>query len=135
MSSPEMSAAPTSAPKEPLSAHVEGSNAPDWEIPKDGTSKPTRLHLGKTTTRWAIADRFDRILPPHKRYLGRSRRTFLIVLLALFVLLLALVIGLAVGLTKKSQYAYISLLLTNLLTHLARATSLYQMERRRLQET
>lgn len=95
-------------PKEPLSAVMKedktsAPNALDWEVPEEGTSRRQHFRLGGTATGWAIADRFDRILPPHRRYLGRSRRTFLIAILVAFLLLLALVIGLAVGLSKKSK--------------------------------
>ncbi|KAF2637876.1 hypothetical protein P280DRAFT_385472, partial [Massarina eburnea CBS 473.64] len=54
-------------------------------------------------TGWAISARFDRVLPPHKRYLGRSRRTLLIPVGVIFLLLLGLIIGLAVGLSSKSK--------------------------------
>ncbi|KAF2748795.1 hypothetical protein M011DRAFT_466567 [Sporormia fimetaria CBS 119925] len=97
-----MSAPKMEAPKEPLPAHTTSPNASDWELPQEGTSKPTRRWLGTTALGWTIADRFDRVLPPHKRYLGRSRRTFVIALVALLLILLALVVGLAVGLTNKS---------------------------------
>lgn len=77
-----------------------------WEIPEEGQSKRRHMHLGTGAgagLAWTISDRFDRLLPPHRRYLGRSRRTFLIALLVVFVCLLALVIGLAVGLSNKSK--------------------------------
>ncbi|KAF2125030.1 hypothetical protein P153DRAFT_300866 [Dothidotthia symphoricarpi CBS 119687] len=76
-----------------------------WDIP-DGAHtkrKPVQLGVGASATRWAMSDRFDRVLPPHKRYLGRSRRTFLIIAVAVFLCLLALIIGLAVGLSGKSK--------------------------------
>jgi hypothetical protein len=43
------------------------------------------------------------VLPPHRRYLGRSRRTLLIIVLVAFLCLLALIIGLAVGLGGGSK--------------------------------
>jgi hypothetical protein len=49
------------------------------------------------TTRSSFAERFNRRLPAHRRYLGMSRNIFLCVLLATIVVLLALVIGLSVG--------------------------------------
>lgn len=93
------------APKEPLPAHTNGTNAPDWEVPEEGSTKRTRWRFGGAATGWTISDRFDRIVPPHKRYFGRSRRTLLIAICIIFLLLLGLIIGLAVGLTKKSKYA------------------------------
>jgi hypothetical protein len=100
-----MSVAQNDLPKEPLPVHAEGRDAPDWELPEQSTSKPTRPRFGRRAVGWAISDRFDRILPPHKRYLGGSRRTLLIFIVALLLFILALVIGLSVGLTKKSKYA------------------------------
>ncbi|KAL2350590.1 RlpA-like double-psi beta-barrel-protein domain-containing protein-containing protein, partial [Cryomyces antarcticus] len=47
---------------------------------------------------------FDSVLPPHKSYLGLSRRVFLILLAAAVVLVVVLIIGLAVRLTRKSKY-------------------------------
>ncbi|PSN63786.1 hypothetical protein BS50DRAFT_576403 [Corynespora cassiicola Philippines] len=92
-------------PKQPLPAHTNGADNSGWDIPEEGISKRRHIHLGlgASSTRWAIADRFDRILPPHRRYLGRSRRTFLIAIAILLLCLLALIIGLAVGLTKKNS--------------------------------
>ncbi|TLS23367.1 uncharacterized protein PpBr36_06195 [Pyricularia pennisetigena] len=46
-------------------------------------------------------NRLDRILPPHKRYLGMRRRVFLLVLAAV-VALLILIVGLAAGLSSRS---------------------------------
>lgn len=49
-----------------------------------------------------FSSKLDSILPPYRRYAGLSRNVFLWVLLAL----LALIIGLAVGLTEHSKYVY-----------------------------
>lgn len=43
----------------------------------------------------------DRILPPHKTFLGMRRRTFLIALAAAAVALLILIIGLAAGISSS----------------------------------
>ncbi|KAF2475889.1 uncharacterized protein BDR25DRAFT_278636 [Lindgomyces ingoldianus] len=94
---------PIDIPKEPLPAHTKEGNALDWEPPEEGTQKKTRFRFGRTATGWAVSDRFDRILPPHKKYFRRSRRTFLITIIVIFLLLLGLVIGLAVKLKKKSR--------------------------------
>ncbi|KAK4499201.1 hypothetical protein PRZ48_009714 [Zasmidium cellare] len=47
-----------------------------------------------------LRSKFNGVLPPHRKYLGMKRRTFLLVLLAVVLALLALIIGLAVGLTR-----------------------------------
>lgn len=92
--------------EEPSPAHLKdiatNGAVTTWDAPKEGQSKRTRIHFGAGAG-WALSDRFDRMLPPHKKYLGRSRRTFLIAVLIAFVCILALVIGLAVGLSKKSK--------------------------------
>lgn len=91
--------------EEPAPAQLKEFGATDtattWDIPEEGQKPKRGLHLGAGAG-WALSDRLDRILPPHKRYLGRSRRTLLIALLVAFLCLLALIIGLAVGLSKKS---------------------------------
>lgn len=76
-----------------------------WDAPEETQKKRRGALFGAGAgpgAGWALSDCFDRILPPHKRYLGRSRRTFLIALLVALICLLALIIGLAVGLSKKS---------------------------------
>jgi hypothetical protein len=103
---------------EPSPAHmkeVATSRSVDstWDVPEEGQTKtnPKRKFLGAGTgAGWALSDRLDRMLPPHKRYFGRSRRTLLIVVLAAFLCLLALIIGLAVGLgggSKKYDLPYV----------------------------
>lgn len=97
---------------EPAPAHLKEfgtiDTATTWDVPEEEQSKNRRIHLG-AGARWAMSDRFDRILPPHKKFLGRSRRTFLIILLVAVLCLLALVIGLAVGLSKKSESRFLPL--------------------------
>jgi hypothetical protein len=88
------------APREPLPVHTDKHHAVDWEIPEQSTSRKRNSFFGGGT---AISARLDRLLPAHKRYFGRSRRTLLIAIAVLFLLLLGLIIGLAVGLSKKSS--------------------------------
>lgn len=100
---------------EPSPAHlkeVETGKSVDstWDVPEEGQSKRHRnfLGAGSGAAGWALSDRFNRILPPHKRYFGRSRRTLLIIVFVAFLCLLALIIGLAVGLGGGSKkYALI----------------------------
>ena len=76
---------------------------PEWEhsaAPKGDVIQDTR---SRTINRGEISARLDQVLPPHKRYLGRSRKTFLWLLLAVVLALLALIVGLAVGLTQRSK--------------------------------
>ncbi|GAB1730483.1 hypothetical protein NU195Hw_g5967t1 [Hortaea werneckii] len=71
---------------------------PEWEDAAVG-------HKTKNTTGGLIGTRnlLDRLLPPQKRYLGLKRKTFLWIILATSLCLLALIIGLSVGLTTGSR--------------------------------
>lgn len=92
--------------EEPPPAHLKETGPIDisntWDVLEEDQGKRRRTYLGAGTG-WAFADHFDRILPPHRRYLGRSRRTFLIAIGIAILCLLALIVGLAVGLSKKSK--------------------------------
>jgi hypothetical protein len=92
-------------PRKEVGETKAGDPTTTWDVPEEGQSKRRHMHLGAGAGAgaWALSDRFDRVLPPHKRYLGRSRRTFLVAVLIAFVCVLALIIGLAVGLSNKSK--------------------------------
>ena len=47
----------------------------------------------------SFLDKFDRAVPPNRKYLGRSRRALLIMLAIILLVLIGLIVGLAVGLT------------------------------------
>ena len=73
---------------------------PEWEHTNGSNSAgPTAQ-----STRPSLKEKFDTAMPPHKKYLGMKRNIFLLALLAAFLALLALIIGLAVGLTQKSKW-------------------------------
>lgn len=72
---------------------------PEWE-------HTNGLNNAGATTQSAgpsLKQKLDNAMPPHKRYLGMKRNIFLLALLATILALLALIIGLAVGLTQKSK--------------------------------
>lgn len=71
---------------------------PEWEHTNGSSSAPVTQ-----PARPSLREKFDTAMPPHKKYLGMKRNIFLLALLAIFLALLALVIGLAVGLTQKSK--------------------------------
>jgi hypothetical protein len=58
----------------------------------------------RRSRRAALQARFDAVLPPHKKYFGRTRRWFLLVVVLPIVVFLVLIlpIALGVGLSKKS---------------------------------
>jgi hypothetical protein len=103
---PRKEVGPSTVPAKPapdLKNETELSASASWDAPEaQAKKKHSPFGASATATGWALSDRFDRILPPHRRYYGRSRRTLLLAILALFLCLLALVVGLAVGLTRKS---------------------------------
>ena len=77
---------------------------PEWETPNNGVTK--EAPYGKTTSssRFQLRPLLDRHMPPHKRYLGLRRRLFLLVLACIIIALLALIVGLAVGLTLRNKW-------------------------------
>lgn len=78
-----------------------------WDLPEENPQKRnSKFGAGTGVSRLAIADRFNRILPPYKRYFGRSRRTLLVLIGVILLCLLALIIGLAVGLKGGSKYVW-----------------------------
>ena len=68
---------------------------PEWE--HAGAATDARQPSG--AMRAGLGAKLDSVLPSHKRYLGMRRKVFLLALLAALALL-ALIIGLAVGLTQ-----------------------------------
>ena len=111
----------SNAPAKPapdIKAETQLHASADWDGSEaQATKKHTPFGATAATAGWALRDRFDRILPSHKRYCGRSRRTLLLAILALFLCLLALVVGLAVGLTRKSGYVWANILDLDLCLH------------------
>ncbi|RFU34395.1 hypothetical protein B7463_g1924, partial [Scytalidium lignicola] len=91
---------------------------PEWEAPplsnetkKTGLFRKAKLFSTKPTSEggtikdtWLSARNFDvtfeRVLPAQKRYFGRSRKTFLLIILGV-ILLLILILGLGLGLGLK----------------------------------
>ena len=88
-----------------------GSQQLDWEVPRD--FRPQASVAGKEAAysdkppsrsfRTTITEVLDKVLPPHGHYLG-LRRWFFLGALAAVVILVVLVIGLSVGLTRRSGY-------------------------------
>jgi len=92
-------------PKPPGEANATSELASPWEgtVPKP-RKRSWFPSFAASPTSWILADRFDRLLPPQKRYLGRSRQTFVIALPVLLFVLIGLAIGLSVGLTRKTRH-------------------------------
>ncbi|KAI9827409.1 MAG: hypothetical protein M1819_006950 [Sarea resinae] len=105
---PEPSCPPRSAQSVEMATQM-----PEWEVPEHppkgrGVHLPRSLRAatlpgGKFT--WSnprVTEKFDAILPPERRYLGRSRRTVLWTAVVVLLCLIGLIVGLAVGLTRHS---------------------------------
>lgn len=80
---------------------------PEWEHEAMGKSSATYkdAHVPTSLTKWRrpMGYRLDAVLPPQKTYFGLRRRTFLIILTMVVLALLALVTGLAAGLTARGS--------------------------------
>lgn len=78
-------------------------NLPEWE-----TTARHRGEKQQTAASESVKERawghFNRVMPPHRRYCGLSRKIACIIVLATFLAVLILVIGLAAGLTHRSKY-------------------------------
>lgn len=77
------------------SIHQHDIRMPEWEH-----QNAARFSHGQQHSR----NRLDSWLPPHRRYLGLRRKWFLVACFAALLALLALIIGLSVGLTRHSRY-------------------------------
>ena len=76
---------------------------PEWDQHGKTADIPAAPARSGAGTRLSLRSRFDRTMSPHRKYFGLRRRTFLIIIVAIVLALLALIIGLAVGLTKKKK--------------------------------
>ena len=76
---------------------------PEWEHAGKTIDGGVASNKPRGTIRAGFGAKLDRILPPNKRYLRMRRKIFLIVLLAAVLALLALIIGLAAGLSHNSK--------------------------------
>lgn len=85
-----------------------------WETPNPyGDKVPVRRRTIKqrwNDTSLIVSRKLDRIMSPHRKYCGCSRRLLLIFCIVVFVVILALAIGLGVGLTRGSEYVVFRLL-------------------------
>lgn len=100
---------------------------PQWELPRGYTEEATHKESGGTGTaavrahshgyqdqsldrappakhRGTLSTKLDRILPKYRTYCGLSRRTFVILLALALLCFLALIVGLAVGLSRRKRY-------------------------------
>lgn len=89
-----------------------------WETPNPYRGKvPSHGRKGAAIKeRWnsisvIMSRRLNRVMPPQRKYCGCSRRLSLIFCTVVFVVILALAIGLGVGLTRGSEYVLLRVFL------------------------
>lgn len=87
-----------------------------WETPNPYRDKgPLHRRKGAAVKQhWekfsmVMSRKLDRVMPSHRKYCGCSRRLLLIFCTVVFVVIMALAIGLGVGLTRGSGYVVLSL--------------------------
>jgi len=101
--------------EQPPAAYTKSLRIFGWEL--SAHRLPAILHTKPRHGQRVYAsffERFDTIVPPHRKYLGKSRKTLLIILAVIFLLLIVLIVGLAVGLTLRRK-GYVST--TNVTLH------------------
>ena len=78
---------------------------PEWEhiAAKEHGAQNKANGQPRASTKEVLQRKLDTIMPPHKKYIGLRRDIFLLVLLGAFLALLALIIGLAAGLSSSSR--------------------------------
>ncbi|KAB2580585.1 putative riboflavin aldehyde-forming enzyme protein [Lasiodiplodia theobromae] len=81
----------------PTTEPTRSTQVPEWEPAAQAHGGSTKPSLGE-----ALRQKFDAACPPHRKYLGLTRRMFLLVLLGVILAIIALAVGLGVGLSKKS---------------------------------
>ncbi|KAH0293805.1 hypothetical protein KCU62_g968, partial [Aureobasidium sp. EXF-3399] len=93
---------PTPQPLSEPSAQV--AYMPEWDNNAKVGATATTSHTGNQSGgKIVLQEKFNAILPRSRSYFGLKRRTFLIVLACGLLALLALIIGLTVGLTKHTN--------------------------------
>lgn len=80
-------------------------HVPEWEhiAAADGGVQDKEIQTPRRSWRAVVTARLDAVLPPHRTYLRLSRRRFLIALTAAALALIALIVGLAVGLSSNGN--------------------------------
>ena len=85
---------------------VEELHLPEWET----TLRQRREKQAQNGQRSSVKERaiivFDRVMPKYRKYLGFSRKIACIIIIVSSLILLALILGLAIGLGRKSRYDF-----------------------------
>lgn len=65
--------------------------------------KPFSQGEGLSNLKDRLDAKIDRILPPHRKYCGLSRRVACLVVTGILLVLLALILGLSIGLSMRNK--------------------------------
>lgn len=76
---------------------------PEWET-SERQRKPKPVPTAGQDLRNRASEHFNRVLPAHRKYCGLSRKTAIVVASAILLVLFALIVGLAAGLSHRSGY-------------------------------
>jgi len=91
-------------PQPPSEPSEQVAYMPEWDNnAKVGATATASRTRNCSSGKAVLQEKFNAVLPRSRSYFGLKRRTFLIVLACGLLALLALIIGLAVGLTKHSN--------------------------------
>lgn len=85
--------------------NVEEFHLPEWETTARHSGGKQVQTGQNSTARGRVFLVFDRVMPGHRRYFGFSRKIACLAILVVFSILIALMLGLAIGLSQKSRYA------------------------------
>lgn len=72
---------------------------PDWEPAAAGANGAVKRPIGEI-----LRNKLDTVMSPNRKYLGMRRRVFLLVVAGALLALIALIVGLSVGLTAGARY-------------------------------
>ena len=90
--------------REDIQENVQEFHLPEWETTARHRGE-TRVPTGqKSSVKKRLFLLFESVMPGHRKYFGCSRKIACIIVLVGLLILLALILGLAIGLSKKSRY-------------------------------
>ena len=90
--------------RENVQEDVHEFHLPEWETTARHRGE-TRVPTGqKSSVKERVALLYEGLMPAHRKYFGFSRKIACIAILVGLLILVALILGLAIGLSRKSRY-------------------------------
>lgn len=84
-------------------AFAQEVSVPEWDTAGEKSRQSVAGHITASNRLAAIRTRFNTVLPADRRYVGMTRRVCILVSLAICLIVLALILGLAIGLSRRSR--------------------------------